>query len=98
MIGGHNFKPFHFLGERLAVRITNSLRGTNCQNYESCYGTWGLHPLKIGQVEGLIHDNHYAIIDIYTRMSAINTAKLPGILGDLFTWHVCFIAQRPLLD
>ncbi|MBN1872998.1 MAG: methyltransferase domain-containing protein [Anaerolineae bacterium] len=94
MMGGHNFKPFHFLGERLAISIVNWLYGTHFRDYATCYGSWGLYPLKIDDVKQLILDGHFEISSIYTRLSGLNTTKLPGILKDLATWHVCYLAQK----
>lgn len=96
MVGGHNFKPFHFLGERLAIRLTNFIRKSNIQNYDTCYGTYGLHPLKIDQVKKLIFNAGFSNVNSYTRMSAINTTRLPWILKDLLTWHVCYLAQKQI--
>ena len=35
MIGGHQFKPFHFLGESLAIKCTNVLKGKSYTDYET---------------------------------------------------------------
>lgn len=96
LVGGHNFKPFHLLGEKRAIAIVNRLRRKNFQNYATCYKTWGLYPLKIDDVKRLILRANFEILDMYTRLSPVNTAKLPGILKDLATWHVCYLAQKPL--
>lgn len=96
MVGGHDFKPFHFLGERLAVRLTNLIHRTDLRDYASCYGTWGLYPLTIAQVKSLVLDSRFVLKDTYARMSSVNTTKLPGILKDLLTWHICYLAQKPL--
>lgn len=95
MVGGHQFKPFHFLGERAAVRLTNLFRRSNFRDYAYCFGNFGLYPLRIDQVKHLILESGFEILDIYTRMSAINTARWPGILKDLSTWHVCYLARKP---
>ena len=96
MVGGHNFKPFHFLGERRAIAIVNWLYGTKFRSYATCYDTWGLYPLRIDDVKHLILQADFEVPDIYTRLSRVNTAKWPGILKDLVTWHVCYLAQKPL--
>ena len=95
MVGGHHFKPFHFLGERVAIAITNRLRNTNAKNYATCYGDFGLFPLTINQVKHKLSSFGFTHLDTYTRMSPINTATWPGYLKDLFTWHVCYLAQKP---
>jgi SAM-dependent methyltransferase len=96
MIGGHNFKPFHFLGERFAVFITNLYTGGNVRDYATCYGEFGLYPLTIGRVKELILTSGFTLSDTYCRLSPINTARFPGFLKDLFTWHVCFLAENGL--
>jgi len=95
LVGGHNFKPFHLLGEKRAIAIVNRLRKKDFKNYATCYKTWGLYPLKIEEVKRLILGANFEILDMYTRLSPLNTAKLPGILKDLATWHVCYLAQKP---
>ncbi len=93
MVGGHQFKPFHLLGERLAVRLHNWLRTDDVQSYATCFGAFGLYPLTIDRVANLISEAGFEITGTYTRMSPINTSRLPGILKDLATWHVCYLAQ-----
>ena len=95
LIGGHQFKPFHFLGERLAVRLTNLIYRSNYQDYASSFGTFGLHPLTIDRVKHLIISHQFQMLDIFTRLSPINTCRLPGLLKDLMTWHVCYLSQKP---
>jgi len=95
LVGGHQFKPFHFLGEKLAVKLTNITKKTDFKNYTTFFGTFGLHPLKIDQVKEIILNVDFKILDIYTRMSKINTAHLPGFLKDLMTWHVCYLVMKP---
>jgi len=97
LVGGHNFKPFHLLGEKRAIAIVNRLRKKNFKNYATCYKTWGLYPLKIQEVKRLVLGANFEILDIYTRLSPLNTAKLPGMLKDLATWHVCYLAQKPFV-
>lgn len=95
LIGGHQFKPFHFFGERLAVKLTNIIRRANYRNYANAFGTFGLYPLTIKRVEQFILAHRFQIRGRYTRMSPINTTYFPGFLKDLLTWHVCFLCQKP---
>jgi SAM-dependent methyltransferase len=94
MVGGHQFKPFHFLGEKMAVRLTNLINKTDYTDYPSAYGKFGLYPLTIDQVRELLVTSSFDIIKIFARMCFINTTLLPGLLKDLATWHVCFIAKK----
>ncbi len=95
MVGGHHFKPFHFFGEKAAVGIYNRLHGTNIHDYADSFGAYGLTPLKIDQVRKLIERSGFSIVDQYTKLWPINTARLPGVLKDLLTWHVCYMARKP---
>lgn len=94
MIGAHGYQPFHFLGERLAVAMYNRRRKRHVTGYADTWDTFGLYPLTIAAVARLLADNGFRVTDRYTRMLPINTALLPGILKDLFTWHVCFLARK----
>jgi SAM-dependent methyltransferase len=95
LVGGHAFKPYHLLGEGLSLRIYNALHKTEIRSYATWFGTWGLHALRIDQVRGLVAAAGLEILDVYTRLSPVNTAHLPGVLKDLATWHVCYLARKP---
>lgn len=95
LIGGHQFKPFHFFGEKASVFLTKTIKRCHVKNYATAFGSFGLYPLKIDQVKTMLLKHRFNIKDIYNRMSPINTAHLPGILKDLTTWHVCYLAQKP---
>lgn len=95
MVGGHQFKPFHFLGAKLAVRLTNLVRKTDIADYGNAFGNFGLYPLTIGGVKKKLRSHGFEIENLYTRMSPVNTAQLPGIVADLLTWHVCYLARKP---
>ena len=94
MVGGHTLQPYHFLGEKWALRLHNWHRGTAIESYERMWGNWGLYPLTISQVGAFISDAGFQITETYTRMSPVNLSRLPGILKDLATWHVCFLARQ----
>ena len=94
LIGGHQFKPFHFLGEKLAVRLTNLVHQENHKSYKTCFGDNGLYPLTIDKVASLLEKHNFGLSEVFTRMGFINTAGLPGILKDLTTWHVCYVAYK----
>ncbi len=93
MMGGHTFKPFHMLGERLSLFVHNKLHNDNVTSYADCYGGYGLYPLSIADVSHMIVNANFRITDIYPRMQPFNTCHLPGILKDLTTWHACYIAR-----
>lgn len=94
MIGGHQFKPFHLINQQLALRMYNKRHHAHIENFATSFGTFGLYPLRIDEVKAMIVKSGFKIQKIYTRMSPINTANLPGKLKDLATWHVCYVARR----
>lgn len=93
LVGGHQFKPFHLLGERMAIKIYNLLHGTDIESYATVWKGYGLFPLTVSRVEEMIRNSGFDITDVYTRLCPINTARLPGFFKDLATWHVCYIAR-----
>ncbi len=92
LIGGHCFKPYHLLGEKIALWAHNRRRGTKLKSYSEISNNVSLYPRTIGEVARLIAEAGFTITDTFTRMSHINTAKLPAFLKDLATWHVCYLA------
>ena len=89
------FKPWHLLGERPALTISNRLRGEQVTSYETAYGDWGLFPLRVDEVAERVGEAGFEIVDVWTRLSSLNTARWPGWLKDLATWHVCYLARKP---
>lgn len=91
-------KPFHYLPEKIAIRIGRRLGriNANVNGYENLFGSWGLSKTSIKNTKEILEKNHFKLITIKTRFarenSIFNTAKWP--LADLFTWHVEFYAQK----
>lgn len=88
-VGGHTFKPYHLLGERVSMRIAGKPGG----RYESAWGGWGLYRRTIRGVAGLIESSGFTIRRVSTRYSPVNVASLP-VLGEFLTWHVEFIFSK----
>lgn len=94
LIGGHEFKPFHLLGERLSLKIVNFLKKKHIKSYASLYdrdyAVYGLHKRSIRGVKSLLRSSGFGIVDFWTRFSFFNTAKIP-LFNEFFSWHVCFL-------
>jgi SAM-dependent methyltransferase len=88
-VGGHQFKPYHLLGERWALRLSQY----KADGYATCYGDWGLYPLTIRRARQLIAADGLIIKHESTRFFPLNVARLPW-LGEFLTWHVQFIVQK----
>jgi SAM-dependent methyltransferase len=92
-LGGHQFKPFHILGERCAIILSKFIYGLPLRDYTTSFGNFGLYPTTIEKVRKLVKFNNLKIINITTRFSPINFAKIP-FLNEILTWHVEFIVQK----
>jgi len=92
-VGGHQFKPFHLLGERIAVRLS----GSGCTGFAKGCSSGGfnpLYPLTIRQVRNLVREVGLEITSITTRFFPVNMARIP-LLGEFLTWHVQFVVRKP---
>lgn len=89
-VGGHQFKPYHLLGERWGLRLS----GRNKESYAKCYGDWGLYPLTIRRVRQIIAKAGLKIRRESTRFFPFNLARIP-VMGEFLTWHVQFIVTHP---
>ena len=89
-LGGHQFKPYHLLGETLAIRLS----GFDCQGFNTCFGDWGLYPLTIRRVRGMVQEIGFSIEDISVRFLPLNVARFP-LLGEFLSWHVQFLLRKP---
>jgi SAM-dependent methyltransferase len=92
-IGGHQFKPYHLLGERWALRLS----GQEADSFATACGDWGLYPLTIRRVRQLISEAGLRIRHESTRYFPLNLARLPW-LGEFLTWHVQFILSEGSWD
>jgi len=90
-VGAHQFKPFHYLGEKTAIKLSRKYYHVKSYRYDDEYGK--LYKRTIRQVKQLIKNNKLKIKAISTRMSPINFAKFP-ILNEFLTWNVEFLIQR----
>jgi len=93
MVGGHRFKPFHLLGEKVAVRSVSLRDGVDIGSYGDDYGHGGLYQLTIGGVADELTESGWRVVDRWARMWPVNTARLPGILADWLTWHACLLVE-----
>lgn len=92
--GGHQFSPFHLLGEHAALKVHSILhRGQAVASYASAYGDCGLYKVTIRGVESLVGTLPFEIWDVSTRWPSLNTARWPW-LSELLTWHVQFLLRR----
>lgn len=93
MIGAHGFQPFHYFGERIAIKLYNLRKRKQVSSYAAAWDQYGLYPLTIDGIQRMLERNGFMLSRKYTRLSPINTSVFPSVFKDLFTWHVCYIAK-----
>jgi ubiquinone/menaquinone biosynthesis C-methylase UbiE len=92
-VGEHQFKPFHLLGEKNAIIFSRLFKGVEAKDYATSFGNWGLFPTTTSKIKELVKRANFRIIDIKTRFSPVNVAKIP-ILGEFLRWHVEFLLRK----
>ena len=105
--GGHQFSPFHYLSERNAVKLAcrfgrwrksawvQDNYPTSPDSFAGAYGAWGLYPLTIRKVEGLLRETSFRVRERSTRLLPLDLSGVP-FLGELFTWHVQYLLEKPV--
>ena len=98
-LGGHQFKPFHLLGERAALYLYRRLHRNDSNGspngFGDAFGEWGLYRRTIGSVRRHVEEGGFRVLDESTRFLPINLSRVPFI-SEFVTWHVQFLLQRPL--
>ena len=92
-VGGHNVKPFHYFGEKFAIKLTNFFMNKNYTTYENFWGAFGIHIRTIKSVKKMLLENNFKIKNMWTRFSFLNFSKIP-VLNEFLTWHVCFLCEN----
>ena len=103
--GGHQFAPFHYFGERLAISIFKRRKkyaqqewmeqyvSSSPTSYTTSFGSWGLYRMTIMWVKREIKKFHWDLIDCSARFFPVNPTLLP-VMGELLTWHAQFLVQK----
>jgi ubiquinone/menaquinone biosynthesis C-methylase UbiE len=92
-VGGHQFKPFHYLPQKMCLSLCNKIKKMEYDSYSSSFGNWGLYPTTIKQVKHLVREVDFVIESITTRFVPLNFARIPFI-NEFLTWHVEFILRK----
>lgn len=103
--GGHEFSPFHYLGEKAALKLSQRDRQIpdwlrdhydipeSAHSFAESYHGWGLYRVTISKARRWIGQAGFAVRHLGTRYSPVNLAAVP-ILGEVLTWHVQMILER----
>jgi ubiquinone/menaquinone biosynthesis C-methylase UbiE len=105
-LGGHEFSPWHYLGEGWALRLSRGRRRfpawvgavyevpTSPRSLSESFQTWGLFKMTIARAKHLIAAAGFETIDMSTRYLPLSAVRWP-ILGEVLTWHVQFLLKKP---
>jgi len=103
-LGGHQFSPFHYLGERMALIIAHrrkwwggshwipSCYPTKPSSFAQAFGDYGLYPMTIRKARKVIQQAGFRIAHQGVRFFPVNVSKIP-LIGEFITWHVEFVIQ-----
>ena len=104
-IGGHQFSPYHYLGERLAIRLAGRRgRGPDWahrrlevpdhpQSFAELFGSWGLYRMTVAGMRRLIAASRLECLDLSTRYLPVSFVRWP-VLGEVLTWHAQFLLRK----
>lgn len=104
-LGGHEFSPFHYLGEDWAIRLRTQRRkiprwvselyhvSSAPQSFSDIYQDWGLFKMTIRKAKHLIKSSGLRIVDMSTRFFPLSLIRWP-VIGEILTWHAQFLLQK----
>jgi SAM-dependent methyltransferase len=105
--GGHEYAPYHYLGEKAALRIV----GRGAQKYHPAwiqeiyqvaetpdsfagiYADWGLYVMTVAKARRLIAATPLTLLDMSTRYMPASFIRWP-LVGEVLTWHAQFLLRK----
>lgn len=104
-LGGHEYAPFHYLGERIAMRLRGRRRvpewvhglypvHNDAASFSDLFTGWGLFKMTIRKFRRLLRTSRLRCLDMSTRYLPASFIRWPGI-GEVLTWHAQFLLRKP---
>lgn len=105
-IGGHEYSPFHYLGESIALRLVRRQNRMpawvrrlynapeNIRSFSEMYQGWGLHKMTIKKFRTLVKGTSLAYKGVSTRYMPVSFIRWP-VLSEILSWHAQFILVKP---
>lgn len=91
-VGAHQFKPFHYLGEKAAIKLARKFYKVRSRfSYDDKHGR--LYIMTIGRAKRLIRQCGLKIIGLSTRHFPVNLARIP-VFNEFLTWHIEILIRR----
>jgi SAM-dependent methyltransferase len=104
-VGGHEFSPFHYLGERLALRLARRRAEPPAwvhrvqeapaepRSFARLYKGWGLYRMTVARMRRLLARSPFETLEVSTRYLPFSFVRWP-LAGELLTWHAQFLLRR----
>lgn len=104
-LGGHEYAPFHYLGERMAMRLRRRrrvpawvqeiypVRG-EAESFSDLFAGWGLFRMTVRKFRRLLRGTGLRCLDMSTRYLPVSFIRWPWI-GEVLTWHAQFLLRKP---
>jgi ubiquinone/menaquinone biosynthesis C-methylase UbiE len=105
-MGGHEYAPFHYLGEKTALRVVQHSRvlpnwvsnmhsaAEKPDSFAKLYKGWGLYRMTIRRFGDMVQHSAFVCRNISTRYWPVSFVRWP-IIGEILTWHAQFLLQKP---
>lgn len=105
-VGGHEFSPFHYLGERLAMRLARRRADPpewvhrvqdapeEPRSFARLYRGWGLYRMTVRKMRRLLSATSFERVELSTRYLPLSFVRWP-FLGEVLTWHAQFLLRKP---
>lgn len=103
--GGHEFTPYHYLGEKLALKLVPRKRAVaewvrtmysaneDATAFNDLYAGWGLYRMTIGKMRRIITETGFESLDMSTRYMPVSAIRWP-VLNEFLTWHAQFLVRK----
>jgi SAM-dependent methyltransferase len=104
-MGGHEYAPYHYLGEKAALRLVNHRRvlpgwvsamhgaSEQPQSFAGLYQGWGLYHMTIRKFGKLLRGTHLTLVNKSTRYLPVSFVRWP-LVGEVLTWHAQFVLRK----
>ena len=105
-MGGDEFPPFHYLGERLAMRLARRRADPpewvhrvqeapeEPRSFARLYRGWGLYRMTVRKMRRPPSATPFERIEVSTRYLPLSFVRWP-FLGEVLTWHAQFLLRKP---
>jgi SAM-dependent methyltransferase len=104
-VGGHEYSPWHYLGESWALRRTGKKHALpewvsdvyevtdSPASFAETFQNWGLYRMTIAKARHLIAGTDLRTVNMSTRYFPVSLIRWP-VLGEVLTWHAQFLLEK----